>query len=795
MIPGELRERSGEEEPGRQPFCRRLAGSAPRAARVGARSILLALGCVFGLVTSLAAAEPAAGAANTLASAGGSAKAGGEARFDVRTYIIKRDGLIFTNAPSTALSDCTGTNLSTDQIVQAATELLWEYKKQGYPKANVSLSRERITNGVVTMHIYQGAFPQVWISGKPCFSSSNTAAAAISAAEARATGSKASNPQRFSVRAYEIRGDTLLSTNTLMSIFAKQTGTNMTLTNILQAASDLQMEYRLRRYPTVSVAVPQQDIGSNGIVKIHVFQGRLSEINVTGNRYFSSNNVVRQLPSLHTNMILNDALFQAELDRANASQDRQIYPKLEPGLEENTTALDLEVKDRFPLHGKTELNNLSSPGTPELRENSSAVYNNLWQLEHSIGLQYSFSPEDFKGSDSWALYDKPLVANYSAFYRMPLASPEPIAEQIANQPGSFGYDEATRRFHLPPPSGVPELNIYASRSTIDTGVNTLSSTNVTDVPGVLSINRVTVQQDVTVNNALGSRLSVPVREIAGIRSTVSGGLDYKQYSTTLSKTNNFATSVITIDPFGNPLPPENSLVSSAVPTTYRSLDYLPVTLRYDGSRPDKLGTAFFGLGLSVNTWFSGSGPYGGTNHADSSNTVHGLAALQGITSSTQSSGYWVTLTPSLSHDFMVWTNWTLSVRADGQWASEPLISNEQFGVGGVASVRGYHEGEIFGDNGWHVSVEQKTPPCLLGLAYPNHPLVVRGSVYMDYGEAYLIDPQGRDSGIRLWGTGFGGVMSLGATWEARFLFTEPLRNAGTVGAYHPFCNFSLSAQF
>lgn len=42
---------------------------------------------------------------------------------------------------------------------------------------------------------------------------------------------------------------------------------------------------------------------------------------------------------------------------------------------------------------------------------------------------------------------------------------------------------------------------------------------------------------------------------------------------------------------------------------------------------------------------------------------------------------------------------TLRVRAEGQWASGPLISNEQFSAGGSDSVRGYLEAEVFGDDG------------------------------------------------------------------------------------------------
>jgi hemolysin activation/secretion protein len=182
--------------------------------------------------------------------------------------------------------------------------------------------------------------------------------------------------------------------------------------------------------------------------------------------------------------------------------------------------------------------------------------------------------------------------------------------------------------------------------------------------------------------------------------------------------------------------------------------------------------------MTANPWFSGSR----TN-------------LHDITSSTKSSGHWVTLTPSFSWQFPIYTNWLTTLRADGQWASEPLISNEQFGAGGVNSVRGYREGEVFGDTGWHLSLEQQTPPHTVGIAYGNTPLVVRGSVYMDYAQTYLLDPQGRPGEVSLWGTGFGFVTSMGPHWETRFLFSVPLLKTTTTTSYQPFFNFALTAQF
>jgi hemolysin activation/secretion protein len=108
---------------------------------------------------------------------------------------------------------------------------------------------------------------------------------------------------------------------------------------------------------------------------------------------------------------------------------------------------------------------------------------------------------------------------------------------------------------------------------------------------------------------------------------------------------------------------------------------------------------------------------------------------------------------------------------------------------------------VLGDTGWWIGVEQKTPPQVIGSVYRNHRLSVRGAVFMEYGEVYLLDTRGRKasttqaSTTALWGTGFGGVFSLGATWEARLLFSWPLLTAGTSQADQPRFDFSLSAQF
>jgi hemolysin activation/secretion protein len=582
---------------------------------------------------------------------------------------------------------------------------------------------------------------------------------------------------RFTVEHYDLQGNTLLPAKTLNAILTRHTGTNISFDEVTAALKDLQMEYHNRGYDTVRVTIPQQRL-TNNVFKLRVFEGRLVEVLVKGNKHSSSNSIMRSLPSLKTNIYLNSKIFQAELDRANADQDRQIYPEIHPGPEPNTSALWLVIEDRLPLHGKIEANNQSSPGTPEQRLNGSIAYNDLWRLNHSLGVQYSCSEEDFKSGDQWNIYDKPLVANYSGFYRLPLGQPNALADEAAANPNGFGYNEATRKFQLPAATGAPELNLYASRSTIDSGVSTGNFKHLSSSSS-LSIDEDTVHQDLTVNEGVGLRFSDPLKEFWGIESHAQAGLDVKWYRLASFETNNFIFTEFLHDLSGNPY--TNVFVTpSKVPSAAKSIAYLPLALRWDGHRPDKYGSTDFGFGYNPNVWHSGN-----------------RQNVEAIAGSSQATGYWHILTASVAREQTIYHDWKIALRADGQWASEPLISVEQFGVGGIAGVRGYREGEVFGDEGWRLTSELKTPTHRIGYAAggTSWPLTVRGSFFLDYAQADLINPQGRRAVTPLWGTGAAGVAQMGSTFTARLGITLPLLSTPTSQAGHLRMIFAMSAQF
>lgn len=71
---------------------------------------------------------------------------------------------------------------------------------------------------------------------------------------------------------------------------------------------------------------------------------------------------------------------------------------------------------------------------------------------------------------------------------------------------------------------------------------------------------------------------------------------------------------------------------------------------------------------------------------------------------------YVYLRSELKHTQKLSYDWSILAKLGGQVANGPLISAEQFAMGGVDSVRGYVESSALGDNGIMTSFELHTPP-------------------------------------------------------------------------------------
>jgi hemolysin activation/secretion protein len=678
---------------------------------------------------------------------------------DVRAFRIEGNTTLPTETFG-VLSNYTGT-VDLSRVREGLDKLQSIYNDSGFSNVSVTLPEQKLTNGLVRIQIIE------------------TNSAAETGLAAAITNLFAAPKPTIAVRGYQIEGNTALPADAF-SILTNYTG-DLDFAGIREGLGKLQLRYRELGFPTISVTLPQQKL-TNGIVHVKVIEGRLGDIAIQGNRFYSTANIRRALPSLTTNIFLNTKWFQPELDAANQNRDRQIYPVISPGPGPGATELELKVKDRLPLHGRIGLNDQSPPGTPLLRVDTALQYGNLWEREHQIGFDYTFSPQDFKPDGSvHGFYDLPLITSYSAFYRIPFGFGGSLREDTDRQPVTFGFDEVSHKFNLPPPTARPDITFYASRSASATPVR-YGPLSVVFTNTLASISSQFGQQSFTFNDGLGARITIPFREFAGVRSAFSIGADYKSYDAPTFSTNLTYFSLYALDNFGRPVLVTNQTIS--LPSNSRTeLNYIPLSIGWSAARPDKWGGFAFSYSQSV---FLGA-------LASARNNFQVVAGAPGA------GGNYTTVNAGLAREQKLFGGWSSLLNVNGQWSSAPLINNEQFALGGTGGVRGYQQGEIYGDTGWRALFDLRTPPVNIGYfptAGGDVPAELRCSWFMDYGQTSLIDrPTTANLTFQQWGTGLGFFLAAGEHFDARLtlgwaLDGTPTTKAGNMQAY-----FSIGTQF
>ena len=233
---------------------------------------------------------------------------------------------------------------------------------------------------------------------------------------------------RFDVWEYRVEGNTVLDAVVIERVVYGQLGPEKTIDDIDAARGALEQAYRDAGYPTVFVDVPEQKV-DGGLVRLAVTEGRVSRLKITGARYFSNGWIRDQLPEASPGSVPRIDKFQAQLRALNVrSADRLLTPVLRPGPDQGTVEIEVKVQDKLPVNGSLEINNRNSANTTDSRIEASVRYDNLWQRDHSFGLQYQVAPQNRAETEviaaSYVLRPK---ASGSAFAFYALSSDSDIA--------------------------------------------------------------------------------------------------------------------------------------------------------------------------------------------------------------------------------------------------------------------------------------------------------------------------------------------------------------------------------
>nr|WP_238533986.1 ShlB/FhaC/HecB family hemolysin secretion/activation protein [Herbaspirillum lusitanum] len=441
--------------------------------------------------------------------------------------------------------------------------------------------------------------------------------------------------ERFNITRFQVEGNSLLPADEVDRLVAPMVGQNSVYGDIQKALEALENAYRNAGYNAVQVYVPEQELTS-GVVRIQVTEGTVGNITVTGNKYFSEQNIRASLPQLQSGKPPNLRKISEAVQLSNDNPAKQINVALGSGDDEGKIDAEVKVVDNNPLRVFLTADNTGVAATGHWRTGVAIQHANLFDRDQSGTLAYTTSPDSPSGVK---------VDVYSIGYRIPLYG---IGDSL-----DFIYGKSS----VNSPSSSPTLG------------GLLGFTGKGDIYG-LRWNHFFARQGET-----SARLVF--------------GIDYKKIDSRCS----FGGIEFSIAP---PTPP----VASCVPYTTA-----PLSVTYSSQTRSVGQSIDYNIGIARN-WATGTAYTNTTSDGrtdrysyltpGSRNTVDDFIILRGGASIFKGFG----------------NDWQMRIAGTAQYAKDPLVSAEQFGLAGSTAVRGFTERAVSADGGLVVNAEIYTPELL-----------------------------------------------------------------------------------
>jgi hemolysin activation/secretion protein len=534
-------------------------------------------------------------------------------------------------------------------------------------------------------------------TGKPA----NGTAAPVGADGQTPAKPENTTPARFDIDEFRVDGADKLPQIDVEEAIYPFLGPNRNSGDVEKARAALEKSYHDRGLQTVSVAIPPQDV-SNRVVVLKVTEGKIGRLRVTNSRFFDLEKIKGGVPSLKEGQVPNFNEVTKDIIALNQWPDRRITPALRAGVTPGTVDVDLNVEDKFPLHGNVEYNNRQSPNTTPTRFNATVKYDNLWQLGHSLSFTYQVAPERKNDAEVFS--------------------------------GSY----------LARITDWTSLLFYGVDSKSD--VATIGGMNVVG-PGQIVGGRVV--------------LTLPARD--QFFHSLSFGVDYKHFGQTVQLgTDSFST-----------------------PITYYPLNATyGATWQRDGSLTQ--------LNLSATGNIRGLGSqyeeFDAKRYNANSSFVH--------------------VNADLSHTQDLVNGYQFFGRVKSQWSDGPLVSSEQFSLGGLDTVRGYFESAALGDNAAAATLEFRSPDIGVWLQSNLKDETGQGQprfttfnewrlfAFVDAGTTRIYDPlEEQTSRFDMWSYGFGTKFRVFDRFTGMVAVATPMIDQGTTKKNSHSVLFSVGGDF
>ena len=197
----------------------------------------------------------------------------------------------------------------------------------------------------------------------------------------------------FDILEFQVDGNTKLTKMQVEAAVYPQMGEKKTIADVEKARESLEKAYHEAGYLTVLVDIPEQDVDKK-IVKLNVTEGKVGALRVRDSKYYTLGRIKELSPSVAEGEVPHFPTVQKDIARLNRTSDKRVTPVMRAGKAFGTVDVDLKVEDSLPLHASLELNDRYTQDTSRLRLSGMIRYDNLWQREHSLSLNFQTSPEN-----------------------------------------------------------------------------------------------------------------------------------------------------------------------------------------------------------------------------------------------------------------------------------------------------------------------------------------------------------------------------------------------------------------
>lgn len=215
---------------------------------------------------------------------------------------------------------------------------------------------------------------------------------------------------RFDINRFDVRGNTLLSTQVVDGVVAPYVGRQRDFADVMGALEALEAAYHKQGYQLVRVDLPEQEL-DQGVVTLNVVQAKIGSVMVDGNRNFTDANIRQSLPGLREGQTPDLKAISKSLKLANENPAKKTVMSMKSGTQDDEVDATLAVTDESIWTTSINLDNTGNKETGKTHAGIVLQNANVSGRDDVLSMQYTTTVEE-----------PSRVSVYGVGYHVPLYS-------------------------------------------------------------------------------------------------------------------------------------------------------------------------------------------------------------------------------------------------------------------------------------------------------------------------------------------------------------------------------------